>query len=261
MTAELTSVPSDPPTTGHDVTERRTEQHRSHRRRYPGVDAMTTLAPPRPASTFVPTREPEQAVERTPVELHIEALLEQAGPTDGPAAERLFALLYDELHRLAERQLRRGGPGLALSATTLLHEAYLAMSRSDARFPDRARFMGYVARAMRRLIIDYARRSRAQKRGGGAFEITLTPEIAPDRAVAEALELEGLGDALDELAGMQPTLAELVDHHFFGGLSFVEIAELRGVSARTVHRDWRKARLFLHRTLLGDDEPVGGPAD
>jgi RNA polymerase sigma factor (TIGR02999 family) len=167
------------------------------------------------------------------------------------AAERLFEALYDELHRLAERQLRRGGPALSLGATTLLHEAYLALQRSEASFPDRARFMGYVARAMRGLIIDYARRGRAQKRGGGAFEITLTPEVAPAQAAAEALDLERLGDALDELAAFQPALAELVDLHFFAGLSFVEIAALRGVSDRTVQRDWRKARLFLHRTMLG----------
>lgn len=184
------------------------------------------------------------------MERHIQELAEQAEAGSAPAAEQLFAALYDELHALAERQLRRGGPALSLSATTLLHEAYLALSRSDASFPDRARFMGYAARAMRGLLIDYARRARAQKRGGGAFEITLTPEAAPPGAIADALELERLGDALDELAGMQPALAELVDLHFFGGLSFVEIAALRGVSDRTVQRDWRKARLFLHRTLL-----------
>lgn len=176
----------------------------------------------------------------------------------GPAAERLFAALYHELHRLAERQLRRGGPGLAISATTLLHEAYLALRQSAASFPDQARFMGYVARAMRGLIIDHARRGQAQKRGGGAFEITLTPEVTPGGSPAggDAAELERLGDALDALAGVQPALAELVDLHFFGGLSFVEIAAMRGVSDRTVQRDWRKARLFLHQALL-DGAAVG----
>ncbi len=164
--------------------------------------------------------------------------------------ERLFAALYDELHRLAERQLRRNGAQLTLGATTLLHEAYLALGRSDARYPDRAHFMGYAARAMRGLIIDYARRGRAQKRGGGAFEVTLHPDAAA--AGPAAVELEELGDALDELAAVQPALAELVDLHFFGGLSFVEIAALRGVSDRTVQRDWRKARLFLHQALLDD---------
>lgn len=163
-------------------------------------------------------------------------------------AEQLFPLLYEELHRLAERQLNRNGGQLALGATTLLHEAYLSLSRNDARFPDRARFMGYVARAMRGLIIDYARHARAHKRGGGMFEITLTPEVAPS-ASNDALQLEQLGDALNELAQHQPALAELVDLHFFGGLTFAEIAALRSVSERTVQRDWRKARLFLHETM------------
>src|SRR5438067_12359494 len=104
---------------------------------------------------------------------------------------------------------------------------------------------------MRRLLIDYARSARTLKRGGGAFEITLTPDVVSANAIAEAQELERLGDALDELATVQPALAELVELHFFGGLAFAEIAELRGVSERTVQRDWRKARQFLHRTLLG----------
>ena len=164
----------------------------------------------------------------------------------------MFVALYEELRVLAERQLRRGGRELSLSATTLLHEAYIALGNSEARFPDRARFMGYVARAMRGLIIDYARRSRAVKRGGGAFEITLHPDAAPNMALADATELEGLGDALDELATVQPALAELVDLHFFAGLTFSEIAALRGVSERTAQRDWRKARLILHRTLIAE---------
>ena len=195
-------------------------------------------------------------MESSPVERDIQALAERLGAGDTPPAERLFAALYEELHRLAERQLRRGGPALAVSATTLLHEAYLAVSRASATFPDQARFMGYAARAMRRLLIDYARSARALKRGGGAFEITLTPNVVSDGASAEAKELAALGDALDELATVQPALAELVELHFFGGLAFAEIASLRGVSERTVQRDWRKARLFLHRTLIGDDDEV-----
>jgi RNA polymerase sigma factor (TIGR02999 family) len=224
-----------------------TTSNRAHRIVY-------ALAPTIHRDTFDPSRATERQVEESPMELRIEERVGAAARNDAPAAERLFATLYDELRRLAERQLRRGGPQLTLSATTLLHEAYLALRRSDAEFPDRARFMGYVARAMRGLIIDYARRSRAKKRGGGAFEITLTPELAADRAVVDAHELERLCDALEELGGVQPALAELVDLHFFGGLSFVEIAELRGVSERTVQRDWRKARLFLYQTL--GDEPA-----
>jgi RNA polymerase sigma factor (TIGR02999 family) len=178
------------------------------------------------------------------------------------SSRQLFAMLYDELHRLAAYQLRRNGPGLALSTTTLLHEAYLDIAgRAGLNFPDRARFLGYAARAMRGIVIDFARRAGAVKRGGGAFEITLTGDIAltpRDPAATDAEELVRLSDALDELAELEPTLAELVDLHFFCGLTFAEIAELRAVSTRTVQRDWRKARLLLHRAVLHvDDEPPG----
>ena len=104
---------------------------------------------------------------------------------------------------------------------------------------------------MRGLVIDYTRRRRAKKRGR-ELEITLeAEELAAERCV-NARELERLGDALDELALLDPALAELVDMHFFCGFTFGEISELRGVSARTVQRDWRKARLLLHKSLLDD---------
>lgn len=170
---------------------------------------------------------------------------------DVPTPE-LFAALYDELHRLAESHLRRSGDGLGLSTTTLLHEAYLDLSsRAGLGFPDRSRFLGYAARAMRGIVIDYARHSRAQKRGGGAFEITLSSELANATANG-AEELARLSDALDELAELEPALAELVDLHFFCGYSFSEIAALRGVSDRTAQRDFRKARLLLQHALLDE---------
>ena len=103
---------------------------------------------------------------------------------------------------------------------------------------------------MRSLVIDYARRRRAQKRGR-ELEITLLDDEAPTDASLRALgELEQLGDALDELAGVDAALASLVDMHFFGGLAFNEIAALRGVSEKTVQRDWRKARMLLQQSLL-----------
>ena len=106
---------------------------------------------------------------------------------------------------------------------------------------------------MRGLIIDYARTRRANRRGR-QFEITLSADqFPPDQAMEKAAELQRLGDALDELAELVPALAELVDLHFFCGFSFVEIATLRGVSDRTVQRDWRKARLLLQHALLHDD--------
>lgn len=179
-------------------------------------------------------------------------LLGSADIESGGRADQLFAALYSELHRLAERQLRRGVGDLSIGPTTLLHEAYLDLAgRAGTNFPDRARFMAYAARVMRGLIIDYARRSRAEKRGGGAARITLTAleSTAPASARPDARELEALSDALDELADVDSLLAQLVDLHFFCGFSLAEIAAHRGVSVRTVQRDWQKARLVLHRSL------------
>jgi RNA polymerase sigma factor (TIGR02999 family) len=168
----------------------------------------------------------------------ISSLIVAAERGDRPAAEVLFAALYSELHRLAKRELARRGLQVSLSATTLLHEAYLDMAARDGpSFPDRARFMGYAARVMRGLIIDHARERHAQKRGG-LFEIT-------------SLDTEAMENAVDqrELGKVEPALAEIVDLKFFCGFSFAEIAAMRGVSERTVQRNWEKARIYLHRKI------------
>lgn len=177
----------------------------------------------------------------------ISSLISSAEGGDRSAADALFAALYSELHGLARRQLARG-PGATLGTTTLLHEAYLDISqREGAVFPDRGRFMGYAAKVMRGLIIDYARSRQAQKRGGG-FEITtLGDEVAG--AVADEKELVQISAALDELAAVDPSLADVVDLKFFGGFSFAEIAAMRGMSERTVQRHWEKARIYLHRAI------------
>jgi RNA polymerase sigma factor (TIGR02999 family) len=178
-----------------------------------------------------------------------------ATPAERPEADALFATLYAELHRLARRELARGAGPSALGATTLLHEAYLAMSdREGTPFPDRARFMAYAARVMRGLIIDDVRSRLAQKRGGGLAHTTLITDVL-DR-VQDAQVLERLSDALDELATHDPALAEIVDLKFFCGFSCAEIAAMRGVSERTVKRSWEKSRVYLHRAL-GAVSPVG----
>lgn len=182
------------------------------------------------------------------------ALIRTADAGDTAAVDRLFAVLYRELHEVAERQLRRGGSELSLGTTTLLHEAYLDMAdRAGVEFPDRNRFLAYASRAMRGLIIDYARRRRAKKRGG-EFQITSADggEV-PDATLARAAELERLDEGLDLLGRVDHELAQLVDLHVFGGFTLMEIAEMRHVTDRTVQRDWRKARLLLHRAL-GDEE-------
>jgi RNA polymerase sigma factor (TIGR02999 family) len=184
----------------------------------------------------------------------IASLAEATERGDRSAADALFAALYSELHRLARRELARQGVPLGLSATTLLHQAYLDMAeREGPAFPDRARFMGYAARVMRGLIIDHARNRQAQKRGG-LFEITsLTTDVQEN--TVDYLELERIGEALDQLGKMEPSLAEIVDLKFFCGFSFSEIAAMRAVSERTVQRNWEKARIYLHRNLRGSASP------
>jgi len=175
------------------------------------------------------------------------AMVERADAGDPGARDALFASLYSELHNLAESHLRRSGGQLTMGATTLLHEAYLDLnSRSPVGFPDRLRFLKYASRAMRGLIIDYIRTKRAQKRGG---EITFVAISDQNVAAAAGSSIETLGHALDELGQLDSALAELVDLKFFCGFSFGEIAGMRGVSERTVQRDWAKARVLLHSAL------------
>jgi len=180
----------------------------------------------------------------------IEELMAATQQGDAAARSALFAALYGELHRLARREVRLSSGAVTLGATTLLHEAYESLAGADgAAFPDKARFMAYAARAMRNLVIDHVRRRRADKRGGGLHFTELDTSIAEQ--APDAAPLETISDALDELAQVDPRLAELVDLKFFCGLTFVEIAALRGVAERTVQRDWEKARLWLQHAMQG----------
>ena len=184
----------------------------------------------------------------------ISVLIASTESGDRSAADALFTALYGELHRLAERQLARRGSDLTLGVTTLLHEAYLDMAqREGSVFPDKGRFMAYAARVMRSLILDYVRDHRAQKRGGEFQITTLDEDRAP--AAAEATDLQGVGAALEKLTAVDPTLAEVVDLKFFCGFSLAEIAKMRGVSERTVQRQWEKAKIYLRSTLGGDGAP------
>jgi len=186
------------------------------------------------------------------------ALAMSNGPSDDPAgADTLFGSLYAELHRLARRQLHRQGRIGGLGATTLLHEAYLSISgKEGAVFVDEARFMGYAARVMRGLIIDDVRRWRSDKRGGQFAITALLTEHADSVMHPSALLV--ISEALDELATVEPGLAEIVDLKFFCGFSFAEIAAMRGVSERTIQRSWEKARLYLHH-MLATTTPADSP--
>ena len=175
-------------------------------------------------------------------------LAARAEEGDPAARDALFAALYDELHRLARAHLRGAVGPLTLGATTLLPEAYLGIAQRDAlAFPDRNRFFAYASRAMRWIVIDFVRHRRARKRGGELTFASLDEEVIA--GPGSPVELERLGDALGELAKLDPGLAQLVDLKYFCGFSFAEIAALRGVSERTAQRDWEKARLVLHEFL------------
>src|SRR5580658_2867810 len=195
-------------------------------------------------SEYVRPSATEDTLESQPT---IVALLDAAESGSKPAADALFSALYSELHRLARYELAHQGMPVSLSATTLLHKAYIEIAgRDGTSFPDCNRFMGYAARVMRGLVIDHARNRQAQKRGG-QFEITsLGTEI--ENAVDDR-KLARISEALDELAKAEPSLAEVVDLKFFCGFSFAEIAATRDISERTIQRQWEKARIYLHSTL------------
>jgi RNA polymerase sigma factor (TIGR02999 family) len=180
-------------------------------------------------------------------EPNLNALMEAAERGNKDAADALFSALYSELRRLARRELARYGSPMTLGATTLLHKAYIEIAgRDGTSFPDENRFMGYAARVMRGLIIDYARTRQALKRGGG-FEITSLELDCAEKL--DDVELARVGAALDELAKAEPELAEVVDLKFFCGFTFDEIAAMYGISDRTVQRRWEKARIYLHRAV------------
>lgn len=186
------------------------------------------------------------------MEPSLPALIAEAESGNVSAADALFSALYVELHSLARRELARQGLPISLGATTLLHQAYIEMaSKDEALFLQRAAFMGYAARVMRGLIIDYARRNSAQKRGG-LFQITTFVE--EECQAVDDRQLSKISDALDELAKAEPALAQIVDLKFFCGFSFAEIAAMQNLSERTLQRHWEKARIYLHHTLQGDCE-------
>jgi RNA polymerase sigma factor (TIGR02999 family) len=174
---------------------------------------------------------------------------ETAAGDQSPASGVLFSALYSELHRLARRELQQRGGFATLSPTTVIHEAYLVISgRPGLAFPDQARFMGYAARVMRGIVVDHARSRSAQKRGGRVAFTTLRTDVVEQAAVQDHVLIR-IADLLDVLAATDAPLAELVDLKFFCGFSVGEISALRGVSERTVQRDWEKARAYLRRHI------------
>lgn len=185
----------------------------------------------------------------------ITALLVAARAGDRGAYDRVFALVYDELRRLASRQAGRFGGGDSLSTTALVHEAYLKLAGDQVvAGNDRVHFFALAARAMRQILIDHARHGGRQKRGGGKPHVELDGlafELGAPPGDASAEDLLALDRALERLAAVDAELERLVEWRFFAGLTLEEIAGLTGVSERTLKRDWRVARAFLLRELGG----------
>ena len=170
---------------------------------------------------------------------------------DANAADELFALIYQELHSIAHRQLARQRPSETVNTTALVHEAYLKMANHNQdTWVDKAHFLAVAATAMRHILVDYARRQKAKKRGGHAHHTRLNASSLTDTAAA--VEMLDLDAALTQLSAFDPRLSQVVELRFFGGLSDKEIARVLDISRRTVGRDWFKARSFLYLVLNED---------
>ena len=175
-------------------------------------------------------------------------LLRAARAGDREAFDRLFGHVYDDLRRIAHQRLQRHRRGETMSTTALVHEVYLRLvdqNGADAR--DRAHFFALAARAMRFILVDYARARVAKKRGGGAAVVPLEAiQVAADERAADVIALH---EALDVLARRNERLSRMVEYRFFGGLSYEEIAEVVGCSVPTVKRDWGRARAWLYHSM------------
>ncbi len=184
-------------------------------------------------------------------------LLQELDDGQPGAADRLAPLVYEELHVLAVHAMRRERDSHTLQPTALLHEAFFRLvGQQDAAWQNRSHFYGIAASAMRRILVDYARRRRAVKRDGGV-RVTLQDHTAVSNSgSAHVLDVIALDDALRRLEALDPRQARVVELRFFAGLEVEETARALGISPATVKRDWTFARAFLRREL-GTENPEG----
>jgi RNA polymerase sigma factor (TIGR02999 family) len=176
---------------------------------------------------------------------------------DRQAAEQLLPLVYDELRKLAAHKLAQEKPGETLQATALVHEAYLRLIGADPQrgWDSRGHFFAAAAEAMRRILIDNARRKRRPKHGGGRNRVSLDEALSLGRAADD--DLLALDEALEKLAFEEPAKAELVKLHFFAGLNLEEVGQILGISHRTAKRHWAYARAWLYAAIC-DAPPSSG---
>lgn len=183
-----------------------------------------------------------------PSKRSITQLLIAYGNGERSALNQLLPMVYAELHRIAVKKLQHERPDHTLNATALVHEAYLKlMSKNQASWQSRAHFFALSSRVMRRVLISYARKHKAEKRGGGISNASL--EGAQIAATERADELLALNEGLNHLSTFDTRLAQVVEHRFFGGLTIEETADMLGVSSMTVKRDWSRAKAWLYRYL------------
>jgi RNA polymerase sigma factor (TIGR02999 family) len=173
------------------------------------------------------------------------------GNGDQAALDRLMPLVYDELHRLAARQIRKELPGHTLQTTVLVNEAYLRLiDQTRVRWQNRAQFFGIAAQLMRRILVDHARNRAYLKRGGDVETVELeeVAVVSPERSA----EVVAVDDALKGLASLDPRKSQIVELRFFGGLSIEETAEVLKLSPGTIMREWTLAKAWLHREISGE---------
>jgi RNA polymerase sigma factor (TIGR02999 family) len=184
---------------------------------------------------------------------HILSAIEQGDPH---AAEQLLPLIYDELRKLAAQKLAQEKPGQTLQATALVHDAYLRLVDMDKaqHWDSRAHFYAAAAEAMRRILIDQARRKRRPKHGGGRTRVSLDQVLCIEEVVNN--KLLALDEALQRLASQEPAKAELVKLHYFAGLSLEEAGRVLGISHRTAKRHWAYARAWLYAAIVDAPPPA-----
>jgi len=176
---------------------------------------------------------------------------------DHEALEKLMPLVYDELHRLAGRYLRKERQNHTLQTTALVHEAYLRMiDQQNVTWQNRAHFFGIAAQMMRRILVSYARTNMAAKRGGGNYKLTLDEGVNVSVAPSQQMDLDiaALDAALNKLATTDERKSRIVELRYFGGLSLEETAEVLGISPGTVKREWRMARAWLYCELEKEEQ-------
>jgi RNA polymerase sigma factor (TIGR02999 family) len=180
-------------------------------------------------------------------------LVERWSRGDATALDRLIELAYDDLRQIASRHLRGQRPGHTIETTALVHELYLRLAGVSANeWGGRAQFFAFCSKAMRHILIDYARRRQAMKRGGAHIQVPLEENSAS--VDAEAAELLALDEALQALAARNERMARIVECRFFGGLSVPETAEAVGASQRTVEREWARARAYLQHLMSAEQD-------